>query len=122
MASSLPPILRDREAEVIRDAIGRPCPAAARHGSMFDMTDEIGELNPPPRLLMGPGPITCDPRVLRAMSVQLLGQFDPAFTAYMNEVMALYRRLFQTENRWSFPVHGAARARTGAILGWTMAP
>ena len=26
------------------------------------------ELNPPPRLLMGPGPITADPRVLNAMS------------------------------------------------------
>src|SRR5258708_9771815 len=122
MASSLPPILRDREAEVIRDAIGRPCPAAARHGSMFDMTDEIGELNPPPRLLMGPGPITCDPRVLRAMSVQLLGQFDPAFTAYMNEVMALYRPLYQTENRWTFLVDGTARAGIEAILVSLISP
>jgi (S)-ureidoglycine---glyoxylate transaminase len=80
------------------------------------MTGEIGELNPPPRLLMGPGPITCDPRVLRALSTQLLGQFDPAFTAYMNEVMALYRRLYQTENRWTFLVDGTARAGIEAIL------
>src|SRR3954468_7609699 len=80
------------------------------------MTGEIGELNPPPRLLMGPGPITCDPRVLRAMSTQLLGQFDPAFTAYMNEVMALYRRLYQTENRWTFLVDGTARAGIEAVL------
>ena len=44
------------------------------------------ELNPPPRLMMGPGPVNVDPRVLNAMSMPLLGQFDPAFTEYMNEV------------------------------------
>ena len=27
-----------------------------------------GPIDPPARLLMGPGPITADPRVLRAMS------------------------------------------------------
>lgn len=41
----------------------------------------IPELNPPPRLLMGPGSVGVDPRVLRAMSMPMLGQFDPAFTA-----------------------------------------
>ena len=49
----------------------------------------VPELNPPPRLLMGPGPVGVDPRVLRAMSMPMLGQFDPAFTAYMNETMEL---------------------------------
>ena len=48
------------------------------------MTDHFAELNPPPRLLMGPGPVGVDPRVLRALSMPMLGQFDPAFTAYMN--------------------------------------
>jgi (S)-ureidoglycine-glyoxylate aminotransferase len=86
------------------------------------MTDEIVELNPPPRLLMGPGPITCDPRVLRALSTQLLGQFDPAFTAYMNEAMALYRRLYQTDNRWTFLVDGTARAGIEAILVSLISP
>ena len=33
---------------------------------------------------MGPGPVDVYPRVLRAMSVALQGQFDPQFTAYMN--------------------------------------
>ena len=65
------------------------------------MTDPTSELNPPPRLLLGPGPINADPRVLRAMSMPLLGQFDPAFTAYMDETMALLRRLFQTTNHWA---------------------
>ena len=77
--------------------------------------DPLG-LDPLPRLLMGPGPINADPRVLRAMSMPLLGQFDPQFTAYMNETMGLLRRLFRTHNRWSFLVDGTARAGIEAVL------
>jgi len=86
------------------------------------MPANLAALDPPPRLLMGPGPVNCEPRVLRAMSMPLVGQFDPAFTAYMNEVMALYRRLFMTENRWTFLVDGAARAGIEAILVSMIAP
>ena len=70
----------------------------------------FAELNPPPRLMMGPGPVNVSPRVLNAMSMPLLGQFDPAFTGYMNEVMALYRHIFQTTNQWTFLIDGTARA------------
>ena len=76
----------------------------------------IEDLDPPPRLLMGPGPVDVDPRVLRAMSMPMLGQFDPVFTDYMNEVMALYRDVFQTENQWTFLVDGTARAGIETIL------
>lgn len=80
-------------------------------------TPEIfDELDPPRRLLMGPGPVTADPRVLRALAMPLLGQFDPAFTRYMNEVMVLLRQLYQTQNRWAFLVDGTARAGIEAIL------
>jgi hypothetical protein len=71
---------------------------------------QFSQINPPPRLLMGPGPINADPRVLRAMSSQLIGQYDPAMTHYMNEVMALYRGVFRTENRWTMLVDGTSRA------------
>ena len=51
--------------------------------------DMFAEINPLPRLLMGPGPINADPRVLRAMGSQLLGQFDPQFRGYMKETHLL---------------------------------
>jgi (S)-ureidoglycine---glyoxylate transaminase len=76
----------------------------------------FGDLNPSPRLLMGPGPINADPRVLRAMAMPLLGQFDPEFTTYMTETMQLISRLYQTSNRWSLLVNGTARAGIEAIL------
>ena len=65
---------------------------------------------------MGPGPISADPRVLRAMSAQLLGQFDPVFTEYMNQTMVLYRQIFQTQNRWTFLIDGTARSAIEAVL------
>jgi len=74
------------------------------------------ELNPAPRLLMGPGPINADPRVLRAMSTQLLGQFDPQFREYMKEVSELYRAVFQTKNRWTLLIDGTARSGIEAAL------
>jgi (S)-ureidoglycine---glyoxylate transaminase len=74
------------------------------------------DLNPAPRLLMGPGPINADPRVLRAMSAQLLGQFDPQFREYMKEVSELYRAVFQTRNRWTLLIDGTARAGIEAAL------
>jgi len=72
------------------------------------MSNFYSELSPPPRRLLGPGPVDVDPRVLRAMSMPLLGQFDPCFTGYMNEVMSLYRRVFCTDNRSTPLVDGAA--------------
>jgi (S)-ureidoglycine-glyoxylate aminotransferase len=76
----------------------------------------IHDLNPAPRLLMGPGPINADPRVLRAMSAPLLGQFDSQFREYMKEVSELYRAVFQTRNRWTLLIDGTARAGIEAAL------
>ncbi|GAA0297668.1 alanine--glyoxylate aminotransferase family protein [Sphingomonas oligophenolica] len=84
--------------------------------------DLFGEIDPPQRLLMGPGPVNAHPRVLRAMSADLLGQFDPEMTAYMNQVMALYRPVFGTRNRWTFLVDGTARAAIEAALVSLIAP
>ncbi|OWF71354.1 aminotransferase V [Yersinia frederiksenii] len=76
----------------------------------------FSQINPPARLLMGPGPINADPRVLRAMSSQLIGQYDPAMTDYMNQVMALYRGVFRTENPWTMLIDGTSRAGIEAVL------
>jgi (S)-ureidoglycine-glyoxylate aminotransferase len=84
--------------------------------------DLFGEIDPPHRLLMGPGPVNAHPRVLRAMSADLLGQFDPEMTGYMEQVMALYRPIFGTGNRWTFLIDGTARAGIEAALVSLLAP
>ncbi|TDO97300.1 pyridoxal-phosphate-dependent aminotransferase family protein [Marinomonas balearica] len=73
-------------------------------------------LSLPPRLLMGPGPINCYPRVLSAMSTQLVGQYDPTMTDYMNDVMALYRQVFNTQNEQTFLIDGTSRAGIEAAI------
>ena len=80
------------------------------------MDDSTGDLLPGPRILMGPGPTMADPRVLRAMATPLLGQFDPEFTAVMNEVMDLLRVVFRTESQRAFPVPGTGRAGLEAAM------
>jgi (S)-ureidoglycine-glyoxylate aminotransferase len=74
------------------------------------------DLLPAPRILLGPGPSMADPRVLRAMGMPLLGQFDPEFTAIMDEVMALSRMVFQTATARTFPVSGTGRAGLEAAM------
>ncbi|CAN5180271.1 MAG: pyridoxal-phosphate-dependent aminotransferase family protein [Nocardioides sp.] len=76
----------------------------------------LAPVNPPARLLMGPGPISADPRVLAAMSAPLVGQFDPWMTETMNQTMALYREVFVTDNEQTFVIDGTARAGIEAAL------
>ena len=82
----------------------------------MEQLTQSAPINPPQRLLMGPGPINADPRVLRAMSAQLVGQYDPAMTAYMNETMALYRGVFRTDNEATLLIDGTSRAGIEAAL------
>ncbi|MBB3108480.1 (S)-ureidoglycine-glyoxylate aminotransferase [Paenibacillus phyllosphaerae] len=74
------------------------------------------ELSPSLRTIMTPGPVEVDPRVLRAMSYPILGQFDPEFTNLMNNTMAMLRQLFQTSNQWAYPVDGTSRSGIEAVL------
>lgn len=68
------------------------------------------ELNPTPRLLLGPGPSNAHPRVLRAMSAPLLGHLDPEFLVIMNDCQDMLRQVFQTKNPLTFAVSGTGSA------------
>ncbi len=68
------------------------------------MTQHIGELNPPVRLMLTPGPSSVDPRVYRALSMPLVGHLDPWFRGCMDETQILLRQIFQTENRTTLPL------------------
>lgn len=74
------------------------------------------DLNPTPRLLLGPGPSTVAPLVLRAMSTPLVGHLDPQFLAIMDEVQQLLRFVFQTTNELTIPISGTGSAAMEAAL------
>ncbi len=71
---------------------------------------------------MGPGPSDVHPRVLRAMSTPLIGHLDPAFIEIMQEVQALLRYTFLTENRWTIPVSGTGSAAMEAAFANMVEP
>ena len=68
--------------------------------------ETAGELAPPIRVLLGPGPSNVHPRVLKAMSTPLVGHLDPEFIRLMEETKELLRFVFQTKNALTFPISG----------------
>jgi alanine-glyoxylate transaminase/serine-glyoxylate transaminase/serine-pyruvate transaminase len=66
--------------------------------------------NPPPRLLLGPGPSNVAPSVLRAMAQPLVGHLDPVFVKMMEDIKAMLRAVFLTKNEMTFPVSGTGSA------------
>ena len=68
------------------------------------MNEMNGELLPPTRLMLTPGPSNVHPRVYRALATPLVGHVDPWFTNMMGDVQSLLRRVFQTDNRMTYPI------------------
>jgi alanine-glyoxylate transaminase/serine-glyoxylate transaminase/serine-pyruvate transaminase len=67
---------------------------------------KITSFHPPQRTLMGPGPTEIHPRVLTTMSQPAIGYLDPVFVEMMEELKALLRYVYQTENPLTFPLSG----------------
>ncbi len=80
------------------------------------------QLNPPQRILLGPGPSTVHPRVLQAMSLPLVGHLDPYFLEIMDRTQALLRYAFQTENPLTIPVSGTGSAAMEAAVANMVEP
>ncbi|MFU1780096.1 pyridoxal-phosphate-dependent aminotransferase family protein [Haloarcula japonica] len=88
----------------------------------MDEVPAVGELSPPDRTLMGPGPSDVHPRVLKAMSTPLVGHLDPSFIEIMDEVQDLLRYTFRTDNKWTIPVSGTGSAAMEAAIGNVVEP
>src|SRR5262245_13702795 len=81
-----------------------------------------GQLNPSPRLLLGPGPSDAHPRVLSAMTTPLLGHLDPQFLAIMTETQEMLRAVYQTRNELTIPSSATGSAGMETCLGNRLAP
>ena len=67
-------------------------------------------LNPPSRILLGPGPSNVHPRVQMAMLAPVVGHLDPYFITIMDDTCRLLRTVFRTSNELTFPVSGTGSA------------
>lgn len=79
-------------------------------------------LEPSDKLLLGPGPASVDPAVLRAASLSVLGYLDPEFVAIMDETMELLRAAFRTSNELTIVVPGTGMAGMEAAAYNTVEP
>jgi alanine-glyoxylate transaminase / serine-glyoxylate transaminase / serine-pyruvate transaminase len=77
---------------------------------------------PPDRLLLGPGPSSVSPRVLRAMATPMLGYLDPAFLRILDETQGLLRHVYETENPLTLTLTGTGMAGMEAILANVLEP
>jgi len=60
----------------------------------------------PDRLLMGAGPSRVHEDVLKVMSQTTIGHLDPDMIVMMDQLKAMLRYVFQTNNTMTFPVSG----------------
>ena len=71
---------------------------------------------PMERLLLGPGPSNVNPRVIRAMTLPLMGYLDPTFLKVMDEVSELLRQVFRTSNEFTLAISGTGTSGMEASL------
>ncbi|HEY8234308.1 MAG: pyridoxal-phosphate-dependent aminotransferase family protein [Vicinamibacterales bacterium] len=84
--------------------------------------ENVAELDPPGRLLLGPGPSPVHPRVTRALAAPALGHLDPALLQYLQETSGLLRSVFRTQNPTTLAVSGTGMAGMEAVLGSLLEP
>lgn len=82
----------------------------------------VTDLNPSPRLLLGPGPSQVHPRVLRAMATPLVGHLDPDFLAILADIRSMLRTVFRTQNELTLAVSGTGTAAMEAALSNLIEP
>ena len=71
---------------------------------------------PKDRLLLGPGPSNVNPRVIRAMTMPLMGYLDPTFLGVMGDVVELLRTAFRTKNDFTLALSGTGTSGMEASL------
>lgn len=76
----------------------------------------VPALNPPVRILMGPGPSDMHPRVLQALGKGTVGHLDPYYLQIMDRTQTMLRDLFRTKNKMTFAVSGTGSAGMEAAV------
>lgn len=70
----------------------------------------IGPLQPPARLLMGPGPTMVEPRVYQAMATPIVSHVDAYFFSVVEDIRSLLQDAFGTNNAFTMAVSGTGSA------------
>ena len=83
---------------------------------------DVGQLDMPPRILLGPGPSNAHPRVLQAISMRQVGHLDPTFIQVMDDVQELLRYTWQASAGFTFAVSGTGSAAMETAVANSIEP
>ena len=86
------------------------------------MTTIPATINPPLRTLLGPGPSDVDPRVLAVLARPTVGHLDPYYLKIMDELQAMLRVAFRTQNRMTMAISGTGSAGQEAAVANLVEP
>ncbi len=73
-------------------------------------------LNPPVRILLGPGPSESHPRVLEALAKPTVGHLDPYYLELMNGMQQMLRSVLRTANTMTLAISGTGSAGMEATV------
>src|SRR5215207_3085587 len=79
-------------------------------------TQPAPPLNPPVRILMGPGPSDIHPRVLEALGRGTVGHLDPYYLEIMNDMQRMLQTLFRPKNAMTLAISGTGSAGMEATV------
>jgi len=80
------------------------------------VTEIAPTLNPPVRILMGPGPSDIHPRVLSAIGKGTVGHLDPYYLQVMDGLQQMLRDLYQTQNQMTLAISATGSAGMEATV------
>jgi alanine-glyoxylate transaminase / serine-glyoxylate transaminase / serine-pyruvate transaminase len=86
------------------------------------MSEELPTLDPPERLLCGPGPTNVEPSVLEAMRKPMLGHLDPHLHDILLEVVEMLRRAWRMPDGLVLPLQCTGTAGMEAGLANLLEP
>jgi alanine-glyoxylate transaminase/serine-glyoxylate transaminase/serine-pyruvate transaminase len=87
-----------------------------------ERTTSWPKLEPPERLLCGPGPSNVAPSVQAALARPLLGHLDPDFWAICEEVVDMLRAVFRRPDGLTFPLSASGTSGIEAVLAGLLEP
>ena len=71
---------------------------------------------PTPRILLGPGPSSVNPRVLEALGRAPIGYLDPELFTILDDLRSNLRTVYGTKNDFTFPLTGTGMAGMESCL------
>jgi alanine-glyoxylate transaminase/serine-glyoxylate transaminase/serine-pyruvate transaminase len=83
---------------------------------------DLPVLDPPERLLCGPGPTNVDPAVLDAMRKPMLGHLDPDLHEILLDVVGMLRRVWRMPDGLVLPLHCTGTAGMEAGIANLLEP